>query len=393
MLRNIRAAVLLSLAVGASSVAAQPAAPRPASPGFPGAPNIPAGDYSVSKRTAADKALPDRYQRDELFFRWPAGRTLGSISAISMDRDGRSVWVAERCGGQSNCIGNHVNPVVKFDADGKVVRQFGADMIVYPHGIFIDHDNNVWVADLESNVDRPAPRPGQPALAVANLKPNGAQVLKFSPEGKLLLTLGTPGVYGNDATHLSQPSAVLVTKEGTVFVADAHDSEPSNHRIVKYDRAGKFIKAWDACGSAPTPGANKIDCAHALAMDSQGRLFVANRGSNRIEIFDQEGKLLDEWYQFGKPSGLAIGADDQLYSVDTQSGVREGNAFVRGMHVGSARTGAVTSFTPDPLGNPAPWFPLRGTTGSEGVTVGPDGTVYTSQVTPPGMVRYLRKPD
>jgi sugar lactone lactonase YvrE len=388
MMKDLSAGVLLLLALGAGPAWAQPAAPD-----FPGAPSIAAGNYGISKRSAVDLALPDRYQRDELFFRWPAGRTLGAISAIDMDRDGRSIWVAERCGGQSHCIGKSVDPVLKFDANGKVVRQFGAGMIVYPHGIFVDHDNNVWVTDLQSNVDRPAPRPGQPPEVVPGLKPNGAQVVKFSPEGKRLLTLGVPGVYGNDATHLSQPSDVLVTKSGTIFVADAHDSAPSNHRIVKYDRTGKFIKAWDACGSAPVPGANKIDCAHALAMDSQGRLFVANRGSSRIEIFDQEGKLLDEWYQFGKPSGMAIDAEDRLYAVDTQSGVREGNAFVRGMHVGSARTGEVMSFTPDPLGNPAPWFPLRGTTGSEGVTVGPDGTVYTSQVTPPGLVRYVPKPD
>lgn len=388
MATDIRANTLLILTLVAGQVAAQPATRD-----FPGAPNIPAGDYGKSRRSAADLALPNRYLRDGLFFHWPARRTLGSISAIDMDRDGRSVWVAERCGGQSHCIGNNVDPVLKFDADGKVVRQFGASIIVYPHGIFVDHENNIWVADLQSNVDRPAPRPGQPREAVPGLKPNGAQVLKFSPKGKLLLRLGTPGLYGKDASHLSQPSDILVTRDGTIFVADAHDSEPSNHRIVKYDSTGKFIKSWDACGSAPVPGANKIDCAHALAMDSQGRLFVANRGSSRIEIFDQEGNLLDEWYQFGKPSGLAIDAEDRLYAVDTQSGVREGNAFVRGMHVGSARTGTVTSFTPDPLGNPAPWFPLRGTTGSEGVAVGPDGTVYTSQVTPPGLVRYVPKPD
>ncbi len=387
----------LSIALLPQMAAAQ-TVPQPANaPGharFPGAPNIPTGNYGVSSRSAADFALPNVHVRDETFFKWPAGRTLGSISAIDVDRDGKSIWVFERCGGQDNCIGKRVDPIVKFDPTGKVVRQFGADMFVYPHGMFVDAQGNLWVADMQSNIDRPPPRPRQAAEIVpADRKPRGATVTKLSPEGKVLLTLGTPGVYGNDATHLSQPSDVVTAPDGTIFVADGHDSAPSNHRIVKYDRNGKFIKAWDACGGAPVPGANNLDCQHALAMDSQGRLFVANRGNNRIEIFDQEGTLLDEWVQFGRPSGLFIDANDILYSVDTMSDVRQGNRFVRGLHVGSARTGKVISFIPDPLGNPAPWFPLRGTSGSEGVAVTPDGTVYTANVTPPGLARYIKKPE
>jgi streptogramin lyase len=359
----------------------------------PGAAGQPKPDYNVSKRSAADIALPNPYARDETFFQWPAGRKLGAISAIDMGKDGKSVWVVERCGGQDNCIGSHVDPVVEFDQTGKVVRQFGADMIVYPHGMYVDKDGNIWATDLQSNVDRPPPRAGRPPEVVPpDRKPNGAQVLKFSPQGKLLLRIGTPGVYGNDETHLSQPSDVVTAPNGDIFVADGHDSAPSNHRIVKYDKTGKFIKAWDACGREQVPGANALDCQHAIAMDSQGRLFVANRGNNRIEIFDQDGKLLDEWYQFGKPSGLFIDKNDILYSGDTESSVRQGNAFVRGIHIGSARTGQVTAFIPDTLGNPTPWFPLRGTTGSEGVAATADGIIYSAQVTPPGLNKYTKKP-
>lgn len=362
-------------------------------PGAPGATTQPKPDYNVSKRTPADIALPNPYQRNETFFQWPAGRKLGAISAIDMDKDGSSIWVVERCGGQDNCIGSHVDPIVEFDRTGKVVRHFGADMIVYPHGVHVDRDGNIWATDLQSNVDRPAPRPGQPAEIVPpDRKPNGAQVLKFSPQGKLLLRLGTPGVYGNDATHLSQPSGVVTAANGDIFVADGHDSAPSNHRIVKYDRTGKFLAAWDACGKVPVKGANMLDCQHAIAIDSQGRLFVGNRGNNRIEIFDQQGKLLDEWSQFGKPSGLFIDRNDTLYVGDTESSVRQDNAFVRGIHIGSAKTGAVTAFIPDVLGNPTPWFPLRGTTGSEGVAATAEGILYSSQVTPPGLNKYTRTP-
>jgi sugar lactone lactonase YvrE len=354
----------------------------------------PAPDYNVSKRSAADIALPNPYARNETFFHWPAGRKLGAISAIDIDKDGKSVWVVERCGGQDNCIGSHVNPIVEFDQNGKVVRQFGADMIVYPHGMYVDRDGNIWATDLQSNVDRPPPRPGQtPEVVPTDRKPNGAQVLKFSPDGKLLLRIGIPGVYGNDATHLSQPSDVVTAPNGDIFIADGHDSAPSNHRIAKYDKNGKFIRAWDACGRAPVEGANVLDCQHSIAIDSQGRLFVANRGNNRIEVFDQDGKLLDEWYQFGKPSGLFIDKNDILYAGDTESSVRQGNAYVRGIHVGSARTGQVTAFIPDVLGNPTPWFPLRGTTGSEGVAATADGILYSSQVMPAGLNKYTKKPE
>jgi DNA-binding beta-propeller fold protein YncE len=351
-------------------------------------------DYGTTKRSAADLALPNPYQRNEMFFQWPAGRKLGAISAIDMAPDDASIWVVERCGGQDNCIGNSVNPIVKFDASGRVVAQFGANMIVYPHGIDVDMDGNVWTADMQSNVDRPAPRDGSaPEVVPANRKPNGAVVRKWSPAGKLLMTLGTPGVYGNDAKHFSQPSDVLVAPDGTIFVADGHDTAPSNHRIVKFDKTGKFIKAWDACGREAVAGANPLDCQHAIAMDSQGRIFVGNRGNNRIEIFDQEGTLLDEWYQFGKPSGLYIDKNDILYVGDTESSARQGSAFVRGIHVGSARDGKVTAFIPDVLGNPTPWFPLRGTTGSEGVAATADGILYSAQVTPVGLNKYTRKPE
>jgi len=375
-----------------ASAVAQDEAPA-AKPGQAAArPGVQAGDYNVSDRTQADEKLPNPYARDEVFFKFPKDRTLGAASAIAIGKDGKSIWIAERCGGQDLCFGPnaHVAPVIEFDAKGNAVRTFGADMIVYPHGIHVDRDGNVWVADLQSNVDWAAQRDHKaPPNAPVNPKPNGADVLKFSPTGKLLMRLGTPGVYGNDETHLSQPSAIITSLNGDIFVADGHDTPPSNSRIVKYDRTGKFIKAWSSCGNNP---ATQLDCNHALAIDSHGHIFVGNRGNNRIEVFDQEGNLLAEWTQFGKPSGLFIDKNDVLYSADSESSVRQHNAYVRGVHVGSAETGVVTAFIPDPLGNPAPWNPLRGTTGSEGVTVDRDGIIYTSQVTPPGLAKYtLRK--
>jgi sugar lactone lactonase YvrE len=359
---------------------------------------VPKGNYNISARSAADIALPAPYARDETFFKFPAGRTLGSTSAIGMDPDGKSVWIVERCGNQSSCIGSKVNPIIEFDAHGNVVRQFGAGLLVFPHGMDVDREGNVWVADLQPNFHRPltfgknVPMPDAPKGS----KPAGGVVLKFSHEGKLLMTLGTPGVSGTDAAHFSQPADVQVAPDGDIFVADGHDTLPSNARIVRFDKTGKFIKAWPSCGKPiGTDLLMRIDCNHTLAMDSRGRLFVGNRGNNRISIFDKDGKLLDEWTQFGKPSGLFIDKNDILYSADSESDITGGNAYIRGVHVGSARTGKVTAFLPDTHQNPSPWMPgprPYGTpTGSEGVVAGADGTIYVSQVLPAMLVRYVPK--
>jgi sugar lactone lactonase YvrE len=390
----VAAVIALAASSPIASSLAQSLAPAPAAQAGDGQPaqirqGVPAGDYNVSARASADEALPNLYARDETFFKFPTGRKLGSTSAIDIDKDGKSIWIMERCGGQDYCFGPnaHVAPIMKFDSKGNFVKAFGADTVVYPHGLHIDQDGNIWISDLASNVDWSSLRNHTaPPNAPVSPKPNGADVLKFSPDGKLLMRLGTPGVYGNDEIHLSQPSAVATAANGDIFVADGHDTPPSNSRIVKYDKNGKFLKAWSSCGNNP---ASMLDCGHALAMDSQGRLFVGNRGNNRIEIFDQDGNLLAEWTQFGKPSGLFIDKNDTLYVADSESSVRNRNSYVRGIHIGSAKTGEVKSFSPDPGNNPAPWNPLRGTTGSEGLAVDKDGILYASSVTPPNLAKYV----
>lgn len=350
---------------------------------------IPEGDYNISLRPKEDIALPDPYDRDETWLKMPRGQgKLGATSAIDVDKDGKSIWIARRCE-QNGCIGNHVNPVMKFDEHGNFVRAFGADMIVYPHGIWVDRQGNVWVADTESNVELGVGRDGKPRVAPAGTVANGDQILKFSPEGKLLMRLGTPGHYGHDESHFNQPSDVITAPNGDIFVADGHELTNMPYRIVKFDKDGKFLKAWDLCAEGP----QMSDCSHSLAMDSQGRLFVADRGNSRIDVYDQDGKLLAEWKQFGRPSGLYIDRNDVLYSADSESSVIEGNAYIRGVHVGDAKTGKVTAFIPDVEGNPAPWFPLRGTTGPEGVVADAAGHIFISQVAPFGQVaRYTLKP-
>jgi len=346
---------------------------------------IPQGDYNLSLRSKVDIELPNPYDRDETWLKMPAGKgKLGATSAIDVDRDGKSIWIARRCE-VNGCLDNHVDPVMKFDETGKFVRSFGADMIVYPHGLWVDQQGNVWVADTQSNLE---PRRG--AAPPSDRIPNGNQVLKFSPDGKLLMRLGTPGAYGHDNSHFNQPSDVITAPNGDIFVADGHELTNMPYRIMKFDKTGKYIKEWPLCDDA---GVQTSDCSHSLAMDSQGRLFVGDRGNDRIVIYDQDGKKLAQWKQFGRPSGLYIDKNDILYVADSESSVINGNAYVRGVHVGDAKTGAVTAFLPDVLGNPTPWAPLRGTTGAEGVVADAAGRIFTSQVAPFGQIaRYSRRP-
>jgi DNA-binding beta-propeller fold protein YncE len=266
---------------------------------------------------------PNPYRATENWAQLPQGRVWGMAIGIDIDRDGKSVWVFDRCGAKT-CTGSTVAPIQKFDASGKLLTSFGAGMFNFPHGLFVDRDDNVWVSDGKGADGK------------------GHTVIKFSPDGKVLMTLGTPGVPGNDETHFNAPSDVLVAPNGDIFVADGH-GEDTNARIVKFSKDGKYITAWGQKGSAP----GEFNAPHGLAMDSAGRLFVADRANNRIQIFDQEGKFLAEWKQFGRPSGVFIDKNDMLYAADSQSGEKFNQPFQQGIRIGSVKDGKVVAFITD----------------------------------------------
>jgi DNA-binding beta-propeller fold protein YncE len=173
-------------------------------------------------------------------------------------------------------------PVQIYDASGKFLRAWGEDTIKTAHHIRIDPSGKVWVADIGHHVVR-----------------------KFTPEGKLLLTLGTEDHRGCDATHLDMPTDMAVTPSGDVFVADGY----GNARIVHFDSKGKFVKAWGKIGSGP----GEFSIPHSIVADSRGRLYVADRNNVRIQVFDQQGRLLDTWANLVVPWGLCMTRDDQLW--------------------------------------------------------------------------------
>ncbi len=197
------------------------------------------------------------------------------------------------------------------------------------------------------------------------------------------MSLGKAGIAGNDEYTFDQPCDVAVAANGDIFIADGHSSS-GNNRIVKYNKEGKFIKQFGTTGSED----GELRVPHALAMDSEGRLFVADRSNGRLQIFDQDGNHIDTWTQFGRPSGLYIDKNDILYSADSESntGPRRNPGWYRGIRIGSAKEGFVTAFIPDPNSGFA-----RGTSAAEGVTADEDGNVYGAEVLQRALRKYVPK--
>jgi len=348
--------------------------------------------------------LPNPYQTVTDFFKLPEGRKWGSTSAIDVDKDGTSIWVAERCG-ENKCADasgkmSPLDPVLKFDASGKLVKSFGAGMIAFAHGIHVDRDGNIWVTDGNDNrpvaargrgrADAPPPPSAPPAPEAGTV---GHQVIKFSPEGNVLLRLGKAGVAGNPPEALTEPNDVVVAPNGDIFVAEGHAGQNQNAppdtvaRISKFSKDGKFIKSWGKLGSGP----GEFRTPHSLALDSRGRLFVADRGNVRLQIFDQDGKFLEETKAFSRLSGIYIDKTDMLYGADSESSVTSHPGFwKRGIRIGSAKDLKPLYLIPDP-DNPDPTKTTSGTSAAEGVVVDAKGNVYGAEVGPRAVKRYVKR--
>ncbi|MDA1371936.1 MAG: 6-bladed beta-propeller [Proteobacteria bacterium] len=319
--------------------------------------------------------FPNPYITQEGYFDLPAGRTWGSSSTVDIDLDGESVWVAERCGANINACANNpdVNMIMLFDKDGNLLRSFGAGYITWPHGIHVDHDGNVWVADAR----------GTDQMQDYDGEPWGHQVHKFSPTGVHLLTLGSKGG-GRDEEYFYTPNDMHVAPDGSIFVGEGHSSaEGTPNRVLKFDADGNYLFSFGEWGMGP----GQFRQPHGLAMDSKGRLFVADRGNDRIQIFDQDGNFIDMWYQFSRNSGIYIDDNDVLYAADSESGSvnPDHSSWTRGIRVGSAITGEVEFLIPDPQPD------CRGTCTAEGVVADKHGNIFGAEVGPVGGIkRYVR---
>ena len=326
--------------------------------------------------------LPNPYETQRDWGTLPNGRTWGSVSAVNVDADGVHIWAADRCGANS-CAESDVDPIVKLDPDGNVVQAIGAEMFMWPHGMDVDSDGNVWIADAATVVAvGPSPTPSG----------RGHTVVKLSPSGEALLTIGTQGEAGDPPTHLTQPNDVLIAPDGSIFVGEGHGAQfldeaeaDTVSRISKFAPDGTFIKSWGSFGYAD----GEFKAPHSLSMDSQGRLFVADRGNRRIQIFDQEGTHLDTWYQFSRISGLFIDDNDTLYAIDSESDDNYNPGWRKGLRVGSARTGEVLYFVPEHVSERPSGMGGYGSMG-EGVTADAAGNVIGGEVGPiQGLTKFV----
>jgi DNA-binding beta-propeller fold protein YncE len=296
---------------------------------------------------------PNPYRRDANWARLPAGMTWGAVIGAEPGADG-SIYVVHRCF-ENSCAGRPEPPILKFDPSGRLLKSWGAGAYIFPHGLHVDTQGNVWVTDAQAKDGK------------------GHQVFKYGADGTLLMTLGVAGEQGaggSDDRRLFQPTDVVTAANGDIFVTEGHVIGGPINRISKWTREGRFVKAWGKSGTGP----GEFDVPHAIALDSRGRLFVADRNNNRIQIFDQQGAFLDEWTQFGRPSGIAITGDDTIYVADSESWGPDEPGWKKGIRIGSAKDGSVKYFIED----------IESTTedhsGAEGVGVDRDGNVYGSVV-------------
>ncbi|MCH7940300.1 MAG: hypothetical protein IID13_11245, partial [Candidatus Marinimicrobia bacterium] len=249
--------------------------------------------------TGAATAQENPYQVITHWGELPGGREMGVVTGVQPDPDGEHIWIIERCG-SNQCAGSPLNPIHKLDRDGNTVKSIGAGLFAWPHGFDMDADGNLWITEGAPAGDAR----GEPGFE----RGMGHQVIKLNQDGEVLMRLGEAGVAGDDATHFNGPAAVLIAPNGEIWVGDGHRG--GNNRVLKFSPDGELLLQLGGGIESISRESGRFNDPHDLKMDSQGRLFVADRGNNRIQIFSQDGELLDIWTQFGRPSGIWIDAND-----------------------------------------------------------------------------------
>ncbi|HEY3162528.1 MAG TPA: 6-bladed beta-propeller [Vicinamibacterales bacterium] len=299
------------------------------------------------------------------------GRAWGGSNGVAIDRDGKTVWAVDRCspGTTPGCANTDVNPVHHFDESGKEIKSFGGGMFAWPHGVHVDRDGNVWVADARA--DQPTGK--------------GSVVVKFSPDGRVLMTLGKAGVKGNPPEALTEPTDVVTDPgNGDVYIAESHTDVTDPNlvgRISVFDRNGKFLRTIGKTGTGP----GEFRTPHALEFDSMGRLVVADRHNHRVQILTKDGKFVREYDDFGRSSGLAIDKNDTIYTADSESTERVHPGWLRGIRIGSLKDGKVTTFIPAHK-TEAP----EGAMG-EGIAIDAAGNIYTAEANLRGVTKYAKQ--
>jgi hypothetical protein len=332
--------------------------------------------------------LPNPYR---LVADWPTlpknmnGGQWGEVIRVHVDPKGH-VWVFHRCfnvvpAGSATCInrGPANPPILEFDPSGKLLKSFGAGLFAYNHGFTMDKDGNLWVTDVndqETILGMPARK--------ADGERIGQQVLKLSSQGKVLMTLGKPGVAGTGPDAFDRPTSVAVANNGDIFVSDGHaPNKFFTGRVVKFSKDGRFIKSWGRKGSEP----GEFDEPHDIFVGgSNGWVYVADRRNNRVQVFDQDGKFIAAWKQFGQPSSVFVGKDDTIYVGSSFPDPSAKKGELRGIMIGNAIDGSLKAFIPDP----ADLDKVVAGTSASGIAADSAGAIYAADVGAHNLRKYVK---
>ena len=301
---------------------------------------------------------------------------MGAVGDLTMDPDGRHLWAVIRCDATAverfgnECLDSDLDPIVKFDMDGNAVDSFGSGTVIWPHGIDVDPDGNVWIADVGGRAANARRHPGAP----------GHQV---QPDWRVVDAARDPRKgWGEGETISPRRPTLWSGRTGTSSWPTA-TANTGNNRVVKFAKDGTYLKEWGGTGSEP----GQFRGLHAIEIGPDGRLYVADRSNNRVQIFDQEGKFIDEWAQFGRPSGIAFDDQGRIYVSDSESDDFQNPGFEMGIRVGEIETGWVTAFILYPWGDPRD---PNGGTGAEFVAVDQEGNIYGGEPRPRRIQKYVR---
>ena len=326
------------------------------------------GTPAFAQQTAPEIAftsVPD-------FPKLPDGFNFGEVPGVAVNAQGH-VFVFPRSNSANGpAYAPTAAQLLEFDHDGNFLREIGKGLYAwsFAHSVRIDSQGNIWAIDKGSDM-----------------------IVKFNPQGRVQWVFGRRKESADDETgpweHVNpplppvdglfrQPTDVAWDSQGNIYITDGY----INSRVAKFDKDGDWVKSWGAKGTGP----GQFNLPHAIAIDSRGRLFVADRDNNRIQIFDQDGKFLDQWKQFGRPSGLHIAADDTLYVSDNQSNNERHPGWTRGIRVGSALDGSVAAFIPDPEFDPK----RAQETGAHGLAADAHGAIYGAEVYSQSVKKYVR---
>lgn len=208
----------------------------------------------------------------------PPGWNIVEASGVAVDKED-NIWVFHR--------GKH--PVIQFDRNGKVLQSWDDTPVASAHGIKVSSDGNIWTVDVAAH-----------------------RLLTFTPQGRVVQVIGAAGQQpGTQESRdaFNRPTGIAFARDGSYYVSDGY----ANSRVVRFGRDGVFQLQWGSKGS----GDGQFSTVHDVAVDAQGRVYVADRENRRIQVFDAGGRFITKWTDLGSPWGLAyVARENAIYMCD-----------------------------------------------------------------------------